>query len=142
LVGSGRIKEDVFGQIGMGSYKPANIEVVEFMSPDEFSRVVKRCDVVVSHAGVGTIGTVLRYSKPLVAMPRKAGLGEISNDHQFTTARQFELEGKILVASGEAELADKIEEASNFRPALSDDIAGIKACVREFIESCVSLEKR
>ena len=37
LIQNGKIKEDVFAQIGVSDYKPKNYEYVDFMSQDEFN---------------------------------------------------------------------------------------------------------
>ncbi|MBE7636399.1 glycosyl transferase family 28 [Sneathiella sp. P13V-1] len=86
-------KETVFGQIASveeGSYEPKNFKWVEFLEPDEFSKMYEESKLVVGHAGMGTIITALVQAKPLLIMPRKASLGEHRNDHQMATAQKFQ----------------------------------------------------
>jgi len=97
-------RTDVFAQIGKSTLKPRFIQYAEFLEPPEFQDRFMAARLVISHAGMGTILTALRYGKPLLVMPRRAGLGEQRNDHQLATARRLSAMGKIVVAFDEPEL--------------------------------------
>ena len=134
LVAQGGVTEPVTAQIGYGAYRPQHLKAMDFCSPEQFRDLTAQSTTIVSHAGMGTIIEALKQNKPLVALPRKRALGEVSNDHQFTTARQLEAEGKILVAYEESQLSDKIRRAADFVPAESDGAGGIVQQVADFIE--------
>ncbi len=59
------------------------------MGPDEFASRVEWADVIVAHAGMGTIISALVAGKPIVVLPRSGGLKETRNDHQVATAERF-----------------------------------------------------
>ncbi len=141
LRATGIITEDVIAQIGQGKYSPTNLEAIDYCSPDEFENLIYRAKLVISHAGIGTIAQAIKHCKPVVVVPRKASLGEHFDDHQFTTAKQLEVEGKILVAYEVSELPTKIEEAKTFVPLKEESSEKIIQVVKEFIDN-LAAEKR
>src|SRR3954468_11112636 len=78
-----------FAQIGPGDYRPQHVEYAAFMAPAECRERMETADVIVAHAGMGTILNALELGKPVVVMPRHAALGEHRNDHQIATAERF-----------------------------------------------------
>ncbi len=117
LVGRSVINEGVIAQVGNGKYIPKHMKIMDFCSPNEFSDLISKARLVISHAGVGTIIETVIQCKPIIVVPRCAELGEVDNDHQFNTAKQLETEGKILAAYEVSELPDKLQQAKNFVPA-------------------------
>ena len=107
LVTGGVITEKVVVQSGYSSYEPKHMQAIDFCSPDEFTEMISKAKVVISHAGMGTIIEAVKQNKPLIVVPRKPRLGEVDNGHQFITARQLEKEGKILVAYEVSELLER-----------------------------------
>jgi UDP-N-acetylglucosamine transferase subunit ALG13 len=100
---------DVFAQIGRDAWKPIHIPHAELLDPGEYQRLIARCTLVVSHAGMGTILTAMRYGKPLLIMPKRAALGEHRNEHQSATARRLSTLGIVHVAWNEEELYDCLD---------------------------------
>ncbi len=135
LIIAGVITEEVIAQTGYGSYKPGNMMMIEFCSPSEFGKLVSEARFVISHAGMGTIIETVRLHKPLIVVPRQSSLGEVDNDHQFTTAKRLEAEGKILVAYEVSELPVKLEQARTFVPVNSRASEDILRAVEEVIEA-------
>lgn len=76
----------IFGQIGQALYKPNHFEHVDFLSPRKTDEYVQKADLIISHAGMGTVLSALKYQKALLIMPRRADLGEHRNNHQLATA--------------------------------------------------------
>jgi UDP-N-acetylglucosamine transferase subunit ALG13 len=111
-----RGRGDVFAQIGETDARPEHIRWSKFLHPSEFASRFAEAEVVISHAGMGTILSALQWEKPILVMPRRASLGEQRNDHQLATARRLSQLGKINVAMDEAELRVKVDELSQLRP--------------------------
>jgi len=105
----------VVAQIGPSRLKPSHLQWVEFVGPEEFRRYVETADIVVSHAGMGSILTALELGKPILVLPRRADLGEHRNDHQMATARRFREQGRIEVAFDETELLQKLTQLNTIR---------------------------
>lgn len=109
-------RTDVFAQIGETDWQPAHIGWSKFIQPPEFTRRFAEADVVVAHAGMGTILSALQFEKPILVMPRRARLGEQRNEHQLATARRLSELGKVNVAMDEAELRAMLDGLGNLRP--------------------------
>lgn len=104
-----RKRTDVLAQIGPSEAPPRNIRWVRFIDPGAFRRHVAEADVIVSHAGMGTILTALEWGKPIVVMPRRGDLRETRNDHQRATAERFKSLGRVHVAQDAGELSQWLD---------------------------------
>lgn len=102
-------QHNVFAQIGEKGYCPAHFEFVELLEPPVFKQRVLWADVLVAHAGMGSILTALQYGKPILVMPRLGRLKETRNDHQVATAERMREMGKVAVAMDEDELPIKLD---------------------------------
>ena len=141
LVGRGELDEPVFAQIGYGHYKPKYIEAIEFCSPEAFKEHIRNSRLIISHAGVGSIASVIEQNKPIIVMPRRSSLGEVDNEHQFATARNLEQEGKILVAYEEDQLMGKIRAAKDFIPVPSEGGRELKLRVEDYFDALLQEKK-
>ena len=79
------------------------------------------------------MGQAIKLEKVIIVVPRKAAMGEVSNNHQFITAKQLQAEGKIIVAWDTSELPSKITEAGTFVPVQECGDEKIMQAVDEFI---------
>ena len=103
-----------YAQIGQGRYEPKNMPFSRSITQQEFESRLAGCDLVVSHAGMGTIISALVLSKPILALPRHASLGETRNDHQLATAEKFAERGMLVHASDEDELIALLERSRDW----------------------------
>jgi UDP-N-acetylglucosamine transferase subunit ALG13 len=110
-----RGRSDVFAQIGRAKYIPAHIRFTDFVDPLEFARRIEEAQLVVAHAGIGSIISALESAKPIVVMPRRAQFREQRNDHQVATAKHFEAKEQVMVAYEEQSLAQKLDYALTLR---------------------------
>jgi UDP-N-acetylglucosamine transferase subunit ALG13 len=97
---------DVFAQVGPAQYEPRHIRYRDFIDPATFEREYGQADLVVAHAGTGSVFSALQMGKPIVIMPRVAALGEHRNDHQQATAARFREIPGIHVAEDEQRLLE------------------------------------
>lgn len=107
--GGERDRKDIFMQIGSTAWRPSNCEYVELLNPDEYADRIKQAEVLVMHAGTGSILAAMKYGKPIIVMPRVARLRETRNDHQLATVRRFKELSGITVALDEQELLQKLD---------------------------------
>lgn len=100
---------NVFGQIADSNNIPANFESIPFLNQSDFSDYFSRAEIIISHAGMGSIIEVLTAGKKIIVMPRLASLNEHRNDHQVSTCNKLKgLEGLIIV-NDESELEEAIK---------------------------------
>jgi len=106
-----RGRSDVCAQIANGRYSPKHIGFIDFVDPSEFKRLVRNAQILVAHAGMGSIILALELGKPAVVMPRRACFRETRNDHQVAAAKYFGEQGRIIVAADEQEISEKLDYA-------------------------------
>lgn len=107
-------RRDVFGQIcdpGPRGYRPTQFEWKPFIAPRELNEFCARAELIIAHAGMGSIISALQQAKPIVIMPRQAALGEHRNDHQQATAVRFANRPGLFVARDEVELPSVLDRA-------------------------------
>ncbi len=115
-VGRNGFDEQIFAQVGAGSYRPKNFEAVPSLAKAMFDERLCAADSVISHAGIGTITMALDHKKPLLVMPRLARYDDVVNDHQLALAEKFEQLGHLLLARCPEEVAGKLEQLKSFVP--------------------------
>ena len=84
---------------------------VRSLAARDYARTVAEAELVVAHAGMGTVITAGEHGKPIVLLPRRAAQGEHTNDHQVDTARWLRTRPGIRVADAEADLPAAIAAA-------------------------------
>jgi len=128
---------EIFAQISHAQYKPVNFSFTDFISPEIFNDRFTSASLIVSHAGMGTIISALRFSKPIIVMPRLATYHEHRNDHQLATAKSFGKLGYVKDVYSEEELFSALDAAADLKPSppigTSASNSLIKA-IRQFIE--------
>ena len=108
----GNIKDKVIVQAGFTKFTSKNMQIVDLMSMDEFLDNIKKCDVLITHGGVGTILDAIKNNKKIIAFPRLSKYKEHVNDHQIEIINEFYNNGYILTGeiSNLVELLDKIKD--------------------------------
>jgi UDP-N-acetylglucosamine--N-acetylmuramyl-(pentapeptide) pyrophosphoryl-undecaprenol N-acetylglucosamine transferase len=84
---------------------------VDFMSFDELADAMREADVVVSHAGVGSLLLAQQCGRRPIVVPRRGHLGEAVDDHQLNFARRFEQTGIFTLVEDDAQLAAGVARA-------------------------------
>jgi UDP-N-acetylglucosamine transferase subunit ALG13 len=133
---------DVLAQIGPGSWRPAHVRWTETLAPEAYRRAFEEAEIVVAHAGIGTLVTALELGKALVVMPRLASQREHRNDHQVATAEHFCRQHGVRVATDDQELARALDELRRMAtkelvpvPRILAPSSSLLKSVREFIEA-------
>lgn len=104
-------ERDVLSQIGSGKVVPTNMNHVRSLSQADFSATVAAAEVIVAHAGMGTVITASRFGRPLVLLPRRQEWGEHTTDHQIATANWLRGKPGIFIADNDKDLPAAIDEA-------------------------------
>ena len=104
-------RSDILAQIGGGTYLPRQMEYTRSLSKKEFGEAMAKADLIVAHAGMGTVITAGRLGRPLVIMPRIQKWGEHTTDHQIATANWLRDKPGIFVADTDSDLPGAISKA-------------------------------
>jgi len=130
----------VFGQVGDTDKPPINFASVATMSPEEYQRRFAQADLIVAHAGMGTIIAALESGKPMLMLPRLASLRESRNDNQVGTARHFSKLGLFEVVESEFDIAARLDHMlanlESYRRARAE--SGVSDSLIEAIRAFVS----
>jgi UDP-N-acetylglucosamine transferase subunit ALG13 len=88
---------------------PSNADVARGMMPfAEMLEHFQEADVVITHAGVGSILLSLHHGHVPVVIPRWHRLGEHVDDHQVELTKQLESRGLVVPVWDEHTLADTL----------------------------------
>lgn len=83
-------------QIGCTNYEPKNAKYFRFISKKDMDRFYATSKVVVCHAGIGSIISVMKFNKPAILVPRKRVLNEHIDDHQAEIAKFMENKMRVV----------------------------------------------
>lgn len=113
---NGNIKDKVVVQAGCTKYKSKNMEIFDLIDSDKFAELIKECDLLITHGGVGSILTGLKNNKKVIAAPRLAKYKEHTNDHQLQIIEKFDEAGLILPLYDFEKLDKVLKDVKNFKP--------------------------
>ncbi len=113
---NGHIKEKVIVQSGSTNFKSGDMEIVDYLSQEEFEEYMKKCDLLITHGGVGSILTGLSYGKKVIAAARLSKYKEHINDHQVQIIKEFAKKGYILELEDFSKLNEVIKKSKKFKP--------------------------
>lgn len=117
LIEQKKIKEEVIVQAGCSSnFKSNNMKIFNLIPIDEFESLLEKCDLLITHGGVGSILSGLKHGKKIIAVPRLKKYKEHVNDHQLQIVSNFSDEGYILKVENINTLYEVIEYSKEFVP--------------------------
>ncbi len=115
-INEGKIKDKVVVQAGLTKYKSDNMEIFDFIPVSKFDDLIKSCDILITHGGVGSIITGLKHNKKVIAAARLKKYKEHTNDHQLQIIDNFTRDGYILPLDNFDELDKVLDKAKKFKP--------------------------
>jgi len=103
------ITEKVIAQVGYTDYQSDNMVIHQFLQESVMKECIRNSDIIVTHAGIGTITQCLESGKKIIVVPRKRELGEHVDNHQIEIANVFRDKNLITVANSQQEIQTIIE---------------------------------
>jgi UDP-N-acetylglucosamine transferase subunit ALG13 len=82
-------KYEIFLQTGNSKYVPKNCKYKDFFDAEGFEGMLNWADIIVSHAGAGSIIEIINAKKKLILAPRLKKYGEAVDDHQVEICAAF-----------------------------------------------------
>lgn len=137
LVEEKKIRDNVIIQTGYTEYKPKACKWFKFVSPQEFEKICKKSSLIITHAGVGSIMTCLKFSKSIIVVPRLKKFNEHRDDHQLQITKELENQGKILAVYDVDKLENMISRAKIWRPKKSSKENKILSLVDNYLKSLI-----
>lgn len=103
--------DQVFGQItARAEYQPKHFEATATLGPADYDARFQASDLIISHAGMGSIIAALTHCKPIVVLPRRGHLAETRNDHQYATLKGLGARDGLYPALTEDDLPDVLSK--------------------------------
>lgn len=127
-------------QVGESALQTRALHRESHVTPARFRELVSACDLLIGHAGMGTVLTGLEFGKPMILFPRLGALRETRNDHQVATLKWLGNRAGIYPAfdaGGLAMLLNRVATGVKLDPpAAGDESASslaLQATLRAFI---------
>ncbi len=132
----GAIKDRVVVQAGYTKFKSKDMEIFELIPMEQFDDLIKSCDILITHGGVGSIITGLKNDKKVIAAARLKKYNEHTNDHQLQIIENFDSAGYILKLDDFDKLGKIVSLAKKFKPnKYKSNTKNMIKLVDEYIES-------
>jgi UDP-N-acetylglucosamine transferase subunit ALG13 len=109
---------------------PPCAEAYPFLPFTEVLHKIEQADVVISHAGVGSIMCAIRAGHTPIIFPRQRRYSETVDDHQVELARALAQRGTALLAGSGAELAAAVVSLPERRRTMDLPQPRLAAAVR------------
>lgn len=106
-----QLPQPVIVQYGHTPFDNVACQRVDFLDMKEFVEHIHRADLLIMHAGAGSIMHAIEAGKIPVVMPRRADLGEHINDHQLELAQALVEMDKIVIAHNADDLIHAVKLA-------------------------------
>jgi UDP-N-acetylglucosamine transferase subunit ALG13 len=115
-IANGVITEPVIVQAGKTIYKSNSMKIIDLLSMNEFENNVKNANLIICHAGYGTLSIALEAEKKVIAAARQAKYGEHVNDHQTYMLDEYERKGYIMALNDFDKLCELLLKMKKFVP--------------------------
>lgn len=114
---------ELVAQIGNGTYHPKRMSWRAMYDSQQFKDLLARSQLVVAHAGMGSIITALQVPRPIVILPRQMAYGEHTTEHQLHTAQRMKVLAGVYLANDVKDLdfaiSQALQETQSERQAIS-----------------------
>ena len=109
-------KEEIIVQAGSTKFESKNMKIIDYMSVKDFEDLIDKADIIICHAGVGTILTALKKGKKIIAAARLKMYYEHVNDHQLQILENFSQKGYIIPLEDFSKIGEVLKKAETFKP--------------------------
>ena len=106
-----RLPQPVIVQHGYTPFDDPACTHVPFLGMEEFIQRVGDAELLIMHAGAGSVIHAVGAGKIPVIMPRRVAYGEHVNDHQVEFAQALAAAGKVVMVENPGDLERAVEEA-------------------------------
>lgn len=117
---------------------PPHLQIVDFIQPSQMIQWIEEADLIITHAGAGSMLQAIQAKKRVIAVPRLAQYQEHVNDHQLELACKFEALGYLKVLHDQDDLLTLVESMYNFQPAAYQPKKDLIPTLRERLADLLS----
>ena len=113
---NGNINEEVVVQAGFTKYKSDKMKIFSLTSKEKLENLIKQADLIITHAGIGSIEMALEQNKKVIAIPRLKKFREHVNDHQKDIERKLDEKGCLIGIDDVSKLGIALKKVKKFIP--------------------------
>lgn len=110
------IDDEIIVQAGFTKYDSKKMKIFDFIDYDKMNEYLKKSDIVITHAGTGSIVSALKLSKKVIACARVEKYLEHVDNHQEEILDVFYEEGYILKVDDQIDLDSIMKNIDKFKP--------------------------
>lgn len=110
-----RLPQPVIVQHGHTPFECSVCKGVAFMNMEEFVQNVRSAELLIMHAGAGSVIHAIESGKAPVVMPRRASLAEHVDDHQVEFASALAKAGRVIMVESQEELEGAVARALSLK---------------------------
>jgi UDP-N-acetylglucosamine transferase subunit ALG13 len=131
------LPQPVVVQHGSTPFQCSGCDARSFVDMAEFERRVAAAELLIVHAGAGSVINALRAGKVPVVMPRRSQFREHIDDHQIEFALALEQAGHLVVIDRPDELAGAVRRAQELQRSSCQrgDVCEMARLVGETLEN-------
>lgn len=135
-IDKGNINDKVVVQAGYTKFDSNDMEIFDLIDREKFSDLISKCDVLITHGGVGSIINGLQNNKKVIVAPRLAKYDEHMNDHQLQITENFYKAGYILPLYENDDLGKILKNIKSFKPKkFKSNTSHIIKIISDFIDN-------
>ena len=116
LCEKGIIQDKIIVQSGFTKYNSKYFEIIPFIEPDILNQLIEDAELVISHAGTGSVVGALKKQKKVIAVARYVELTEHVDNHQLDLLEEFEKKGYLIPWYKDDNVIELFTMANNFKP--------------------------
>ena len=132
---AGLIKDEILVQAGCTKLETDSMKLFDLLPIDEFDTLINDADVIITHAGVGSILSALKKGKKVIACARLAQYGEHTNDHQLQIQEEFAQKGYLISCEDFSRIHEIIDNLDEFKPnPYISTTENVVNAIRDFIQ--------
>lgn len=132
---AGVIQDELIVQAGCTKLDTDSMKIFDLLPIDEFDALINDADVIITHAGVGSILSALKKGKKVIACARLAQYGEHTNDHQLQIQEEFARQGYLISCEDFSKIHEIINQLDEFSPnPYISTTENVVNTIRDFIQ--------
>lgn len=110
------INDEIIVQAGHTKYNSKKMKIFDFISYEEMEKYIEKADLIITHAGTGSVLTPLKMGKKVIVCPRYKKYDEHVDNHQTQLVEVLRDEGYVLELKENDNLDEVIKISKKFKP--------------------------
>lgn len=128
---------EIFAQIGHTPFESSLIQTYDFLKFDELQKLYIDADLIITHAGVGSIMQGLKLNKKMIVCARYSELGEHVDNHQLDILKEFSSKNYIIPWYKEDSIRNIINQIDSYS---FKNFVSNKTPILEYLNNYINLK--